>query len=69
MTSHTESRDRIAPKVRPPVHIRGGRPTPQPAPQEDHPNKPFRTPSKNQSHPAPETGADGDSSKRPEKPS
>jgi hypothetical protein len=64
MTAHTESRDRIAPKVRPPVHIRGEKP----APQEDHPNKPFRTPSKNQSHPAPETGADGDVSKHLEKP-
>jgi hypothetical protein len=33
-------------------------------PKVDHPNKPFRTPSKNKTHPAPEVGTDGDASKR-----
>jgi len=26
----------------------------------DHPNKPFRTPNKNKTHPAPERGTDGE---------
>jgi hypothetical protein len=28
-------------------------------PRRDHPGKPFRTPSKNKTHPAPEVGTDG----------
>jgi hypothetical protein len=35
-------------------------------PKVDHPKKPFRTPSKNKTHPAPEVGTDGDASKRPQ---
>jgi hypothetical protein len=30
-----------------------------PAPARDHPNKPFRTPNKTKTHPAPEVGTDG----------
>jgi len=30
-----------------------------PAPARDHPNKPFRTPNKTKTHPAPEIGTDG----------
>jgi hypothetical protein len=34
--------------------------TPKPAaPARDHPNKPFRTPGKTRTHPAPEVGTDG----------
>ena len=32
----------------------------EPGNRPDHPKKPFRTPSKNKSHPAPESGTDGD---------
>lgn len=32
----------------------------EPGVRQDHPNKPFRTPSKNKTHPAPEVGTDGD---------
>jgi hypothetical protein len=31
----------------------------EPGLRPDHPNKPFRTPSKNKTHAAPETGTDG----------
>ena len=30
-----------------------------PLPPRDHPNKPFRTPNKTKTHPAPEVGTDG----------
>ena len=30
----------------------------------DHPNKPFRTPNKNKTHPAPERGTDGEPDKK-----
>jgi hypothetical protein len=36
-----------------------------PGPGPDHPNKPFRTPTKTRTHPAPEVGTDG--LKSPEK--
>jgi hypothetical protein len=32
----------------------------EPGMHPDHPNKPFRTPSKNKTHAAPEAGTDGD---------
>ncbi len=34
--------------------------TDEPELRPDHPGKPFRTPSKNKTHPAPEIGTDGD---------
>jgi hypothetical protein len=39
----------------------------EPGLRQDHPNKPFRTPSKNKTHAAPDTGTDGDpDARRPE---
>ena len=39
----------------------------EPGTRPDHPNKPFRTPAKNKTHAAPETGTDGDpDARRPE---
>jgi hypothetical protein len=39
--------------------VPGGR-SDEPGHRADHPKKPFRTPSKNKSHPAPDAGTDGD---------
>jgi hypothetical protein len=41
-----------------------------PSPPRDHPNKPFRTPNKTKTHPAPEVGTDGrrPSQDKPEEP-
>ena len=42
-----------------------------PAPARDHPNKPFRTPNKTKTHPAPQVGTDGErpsSAQPPEEP-
>ena len=40
----------------------------EPGIREDHPQKPFRTPSKNKTHPAPEVGTDGDPDRKGKSP-
>jgi hypothetical protein len=55
MSGNRDSPDRIRPDRISPDRLK---PEPE-APQNDHPKKPFRTPGKNRTHPAPDIGTDG----------
>ena len=61
MSGNRDSPDRIRPdRIRPDrISPDRSRPAEPEAPQIDHPKKPFRTPGKNTTHPAPEIGTDG----------